>query len=133
MPRASTRSPLDLGRRERQIMEVVYRLGEATVADVLAGLPEPVSYSTVRTMLGKLERKGLLRHAEDGPRYVYRATMPLREARRSVLARVVHNFFAGSAAQTMSALLDLGRGDISQQELDELAALIARLREGEGG
>jgi predicted transcriptional regulator len=132
MPRASTKSPLDLGRRERQIMEIVYRLGEATVGDVLAELPEAVSYSTVRTMLGKLERKGLLRHAEDGPRYVYRATMPLREARRSVLARVVHNFFAGSPAQTVSTLLDLGRGEITPEELDELAAHIARLREGEG-
>lgn len=119
---------LDLGRRERQIMEIVYRRGEATVGDVLEGLEAPPSYSAARTMLGKLEEKGLLIHEVDGPRYVYKPTVPVTEARRSTLRRVVDNLFEGSALEAMTTLLDDSVRELTSDELDEIEALIQRHR-----
>lgn len=119
---------LDLGRRERQIMEAVYRRGGATVGEVREDLAEPPSYSAVRTMLGKLEGKGLLRHEQDGPRYVYLPTVPLEEAAPSALHRLVQGLFGGSTARAVSTLLRVGGDDLSPQELDELAELIERRR-----
>ncbi|MGH9360510.1 MAG: BlaI/MecI/CopY family transcriptional regulator [Thermoanaerobaculia bacterium] len=122
------RDPLDLGRRERQLMEVVYRRGRATVGEVLASLPDPPSYSAVRTMLGKLERKGLLRHVADGARYVYVPTTPKAAAQRTTLRRVVRSLFDGSTSRAVTALLDLRADDLSEEELDALAARIEALR-----
>lgn len=122
---------LDLGRRERQIMEVVYRLGSATVGDVLGELDSPPSYSAVRTMLGKLEEKGLLRHRIDGPRYVYVPIVPVNEARATALERVVNALFGGSTTKAMSALLDQTAADLNDDELGEIERLIRqRRREG---
>ncbi len=122
---------LDLGRRERQIMEAVYRRGAATVNEVLEEIPDPPSYSATRTMLGKLEEKGLLRHEIDGPRYVYRPTVAVSVARRSALRRVVDNLFGGSAVQAMTTLLDESALKVSEEELVELERLIRqRRREG---
>ena len=119
---------LDLSRRERQIMDVVYRLGTAAVSDVQAGMPDPPSYSAVRAMLGKLETKGFLTHEQDGPRYVYKPTLPREEARETALQRMVRTFFDGSAAKAAAAMLDLDTTDLTDAELDELAARIEEAR-----
>ena len=117
-----------LSRRERQIMDVVYRLGRVGVADVVAALPDAPSYNTVRTLMGTLERKGHLAHESDGPRYVYFATTPVEEAGRSALDRVVHAFFGGSATKAAMALLQQEQPP-SEDELAALEALIESARE----
>jgi predicted transcriptional regulator len=122
---------LDLSRRERQIMEAIYRLGSATVSDVMAELPDPPSYSAVRAMLGKLEAKEYLQHRQDGPRYLYLATVPRNEARDSALQRLVRTFFDGSPGKAATALLDMSAGEMSDEELDRLSALIQEAKKGE--
>ena len=116
-----------LSRRERQIMDVVYQRGQAGAAEVLAALPDPPSYSAVRALLRVLEEKGHLRHRREGPRYVFRPTVPREKARRSALARVVRTFFDGSTPAAAAALLDESR--LSPADLDRLQALIARARQ----
>lgn len=119
---------LELGTRERQIMEAVYRLGRATVSEVRAELPDPPSYSAVRTMLGKLEAKGRLGHREDGPRYVYFARVPKEDAQRSTLRRIVSSLFDGSTERAMTALLELDGDGMDEAELERLQAVIEALR-----
>src|SRR5690349_12580974 len=92
-----------LSRRERQIMDVIYRRGQATVAEVLEELPDPPSYSAVRALVRVLEEKGHLRHEERGPRYVFIPTVPREAARRSALKQLVQTFFEGSTEQAMTA------------------------------
>lgn len=121
----------DLGRRERQILDVVYRLGRASVAQVRAELPDPPSYSAVRGMLNLLREKGHVRHVADGLRYVYLPVVAPAEARRSALAHVVQTFFGGSHAEAASALFDLPDGKLSRQQLAELSRLVRQaLKEG---
>lgn len=122
-------SPNQLARRERQIMEIVYRLGQATAADVLAELPDPPSYSAVRAHLRILEDKGHLRHNRDGARYVFSPTVGRDQARRSALAQVVLTFFGGSAEQAVATLLDLSHDQLTDDDLGRLSALIAKARE----
>ena len=126
-----SKAHLDLSRRERQIMEAIYRLGSATVSEVMAELPEPPSYSAVRAMLGKLEAKGYLKHRQEGPRYLYLATVPRREARDSALQRLVRTFFDGSPEKAVTALLDMSAAEMSEEELDRLSALIQEAKKGE--
>jgi predicted transcriptional regulator len=118
----------DLGKRERQIMDAVYRLRRATVAEVLVHLPAPPSYSAVRAMLRILENKGHLRHEQDGPRYVYVPTMPQAQARRSMLRHVVRTFFDGSTEQAVASLLENADTRLSEAELDRLSSLIQQAR-----
>jgi predicted transcriptional regulator len=117
-------APADLGRRERQILDAVYRLGRASVADVRAALPDPPSYSAVRGMLNLLKDKGHVRHESDGLRYVYLPVVEPSEARRSAMAHVVRTFFGGSPAEAASALFDLPDGKISREELAQLSRLV---------
>ncbi len=117
-----------LSRRERQIMEIVYRRGEATAAEIQEEIPEPPSYSTIRALLRVLVDKQHLQHREDGPRYVYSPTVSRQKARAGALAQLVNTFFDGSAAQVVSALLGSSRGKLSKAELDELSALITSAR-----
>jgi predicted transcriptional regulator len=124
-------SPHQLGRRERQIMDAVYRLGHATAADVLAALPDPPSYSAVRAMLRILEEKGHLRHEQDGPRYVYRPAADAGEVGRSAVKHLLSTFFNGSAAQAVAAILGETRDGLSDAELDRLSRLIDEARAGE--
>ena len=114
----------EFSRRERQIMDAVYRLGEATVSDVLAEIADPPSYSSVRALLRVLVDKGHLQHREDGPRYVFMPTVAREKARVGALKQVVNTFFDGSAAQAVSALLGASSRKLSAKELDELSALI---------
>ena len=122
---------LALGRRERQIMDVVYRLGRASCAEVLGQLPDPPSYSAVRGMLRLLEEKGYLRHEEDGPRYVYLPMLPREDASRSALQHLVRTFFGGSRTRLMAALLDIPDTELSDEQLEELARLADHAR-GQG-
>lgn len=100
------KSPRDLGARERQIMDVVFQLGEASVSDVLEKLPDPPSYSAVRTMIRLLESKGFLRHRREGTKYVYRPTQSRDSARRTALRHLLQTFFGGSAPDAVAAMLD---------------------------
>ena len=114
----------DLSRRERQILDILYRHGRATAAEVQAALPEPPSYSAVRALLRILEDKGHVRHEQDGPRYVYLPTVARDNAKRSALRHILQTFFDGSAEQAISALLDESSAKLSSAELDRLARLI---------
>lgn len=118
----------DLSRRERQIMDVIYRRGSATAAEITEGLPDPPTSTAVRTMLRILEDKGHLKHDQDGLRYVYRAVIDREQAREAVITHVVRTFFGGSAKQAMATLLDRSGAELTDAELAGLAALIAKLR-----
>lgn len=121
--------PLDVGRRERQIIHTVYRLGKATVADVLQELPDPPSYSAVRAMLGKLTAKGHLTQEEDGPRYVYKPAVPAERARRTALRQLVDTFFSGSVDQAVVALVKLEDAKLDEAGLDALAKRVRAARQ----
>jgi BlaI family penicillinase repressor len=114
----------DLSRRERQILDILYKNGRATAAEVQAALPEPPSYSAVRALLRILEDKGHVRHEQDGPRYIYLPTVARDNAKRSALRHILQTFFDGSAEQAISALLDESSAKLSSAELDRLARLI---------
>ena len=120
-----------LGRRERQIVEVLYRLGRASVAEVLAELSDPPSYSAVRGMLALLEDKGHVRHKREGMRYIYTPAVAAAKARQSALRQLVSTFFEGSPMAAAAALLEMSDEELSADERDQLSALIAR-REREG-
>jgi predicted transcriptional regulator len=117
-----------LSRRERQIMDIVYRHGEATAAQILADLSDPPSYSAIRALLRILVDKDHLQHREVGPRYVYSPTLPRQTARARALAQVVTTFFDGSALKAASALLGSSQRKMTKSELDELSALIDAAR-----
>src|SRR3954462_6895681 len=119
---------LDLSRRERQIIDILYANGRATAAEVQALLPDPPSYSAVRAMLRILEDKGHVRHQQDGPRYIYLPTLARDNAKRSALRHILQTFFDGSAEQAISALLDGSTGRFSLAELDRLARMIDTAR-----
>jgi len=121
--------PHRLSRRERQIMEIVYRLGEATAAQILEQIEDPPSYSAIRALLRILVDKQHLQHRADGPRYVYAPIVSRNKARSAALAGVVDNFFEGSAARAAAALLGSVHGKkLTKTELDELSALIDSAR-----
>jgi BlaI family penicillinase repressor len=117
-----------LSRRERQIMDILYRRGKATAGEVMGELPGDPSYSTVRSQLRVLEEKGHVRHEEQGLRYIYVPAVPRRAARRSALRHVVDTFFDGSAEKTVAALLGGETARLSDDELDRISELIARAR-----
>jgi BlaI family transcriptional regulator, penicillinase repressor len=117
-----------LSRRERQIMDIVYRQGEATAAQILADMSDPPSYSAIRALLRILVDKKHLQHREEGPRYVYSPTVPRQTARARALAQVVNTFFDGSALKAASALLGSSQRKPTKAELDELRTLIDAAR-----
>jgi BlaI family penicillinase repressor len=118
--------PNTFTRRERQIMDVLYKLERATVADVLSKLTGKPNYSTVRAQLRVLEEKGHVRHEEHGLRYVYVPTVPREIARRSALRHLVETFFDGSAEKLVAALLGGEISRISAEEMDRLASLVPK-------
>jgi BlaI family penicillinase repressor len=128
MTRKPKRKPNALSRRERQIMDILYKLERASVGQVLAELTDKPSYSTVRAQLGVLEEKGHVRHEEHGLRYVYAPAVPREVARRSALRHLVETFFDGSTEKVVAALLGGEVARITPEELDRLARLISKGR-----
>lgn len=125
---ARSNSPLDLGKRERQIVETVYRLGEASVAQVRSALADPPSYSAVRAILNTLVTKSVLAVRQDGKRYLYRPTTSHKSAGRSALRRLLNTFFEGRPAGAVAALLDVSAGSLTADELDQMRRLIDEAR-----
>lgn len=117
-----------LTRREREIMDIVYRLGRASAQEVLDNLAEPPSYSSVRALLRLLEERGHVKHVEEGARYIYLPAVSRGEARRKALAHVVSTFFGGSTEQAVLTLLESSRSKLSGDELDRLAEMVERAR-----
>ena len=117
-----------LTRRERQIMDVLFRRGRATASQVRQELPGHPSYSTVRTQLRVLEEKGHVRHEEEGPRYVYIPSIARHAARKSALRHLVNTFFEGSIEKVVAALLGGDTARLTDEELDRLATLVAKAR-----
>ena len=126
MPKTSPTD--DLSRRERQVMEILHRRRESTVAEIMADLPDPPSYSAVRSILRILSEKKLIEYKEDGPRYVYSPAAPTEETRDDVLEHVVRTYFGGSTEQAVTALLRMSDADISDGEVDRLRDKIRRAR-----
>ena len=122
------RSYLNLSKRERQIMDILYRQGQASAAEVQANLPDPPSYSAVRATLRILEEKGHVQHHQDGPRYVFRPAVARDKATRSAIRHLVRTFFNGSAEQAVTTLLDESTSKLTTEELDRLAGLIDEAR-----
>jgi len=121
--------PESLGRRERQILEAVYRRGAASVSDVLAELPDPPTYSAVRTFLRILEEKGHITHTQDGAKYVYHPTQPRKPVAREALFKLMETFFGGRPEQIVSTLVTDEERKLSHEELDRLSAMIAEARQ----
>jgi BlaI family penicillinase repressor len=120
-----------LSRRERQIMDILYRLGSATAAEVKENIPDAPSYSAVRALLRILEDKGHIKHAYDGPRYVYAPIVSRPVAQKSALKQIVKTFFDGSTSNAVAALLDMSAKDLSDSELEKLAEIVEQAkREG---
>ena len=122
---------INLSRRERQIMDIIYQLAEVTAQEVLERLPDPPSYSAVRAMLRKLEEKGHIMHREDGARYVYFPVVDHEQASRNAILRLIKTFYDGSAVQAVNALLGMSVNDISREELEEIETMIAAAKKKE--
>ncbi|HEY0241363.1 MAG TPA: BlaI/MecI/CopY family transcriptional regulator [Gemmatimonadaceae bacterium] len=120
-----------LSRRERQIMDVLYRMGSATAAEVQDNIPEAPSYSAVRALLRILVDKGHIRHSYDGPRYVYSPIVSRPVAQKSALRQLVKTFFDGSTSNAVAALLDMSGKDLSDAELDRLAKIVEQAKQEE--
>lgn len=117
-----------LSRRERQIMDVLYRRGSATAAEILGEMPDAPSNSAVRAMLRVLEEKGHVRHKAEDLRYVYKPVVPREKARKSAIAHLIQTFFDGSAEQAVAALLDESAKDLKPEDLDRLTSLIEKAK-----
>jgi BlaI family penicillinase repressor len=128
MPAAPHAPHLHLSRRERQIMDALYRLGRASASEIHRALPDPPSYSAVRALLRILEGKGHVRHEIGALRYVYLPTVGRERARRSALRHLVDTFFDGSPERAVAALLDASAAELSADQLDRLAARIEQAR-----
>jgi predicted transcriptional regulator len=120
--------PETLSRREREMMNIIFRQGRATASEVMEGMADPPSYSAVRATLRVLEQKGHVRHQHDGARYVYTPTVNRDKARQSALDQVLTTFFDGSAASVVATLLERSKDKMSAEELDRLSALIDEAR-----
>jgi predicted transcriptional regulator len=123
----------DLGRRERQIMDILFRRGQATAAEVLADLADPPSYSAVRGMLRLLEEKGHVSHEWSGPRHLFRATRDLGDVQRSAARHLLRTFFNNSMESAVAAMLGAGEKPPTAEELQRLGLLIEQARRRKGG
>ena len=121
--------PSALSRRESQVMDILHRRSGATVAEIMADLPDPPTYSAVRSVLRILGEKALIKHREDGPRYIYYPAQSTETAREDVLAHVVRTYFGDSPEQAMTALLRMSDADMSDADVKRLRAIIGRARQ----
>ncbi len=122
-----------LSKRERQIIETIYRLGKATVAEVLKEIPNPPSYSAVRATLNILETKGFLTHKKVGLKYVYSPLIPHSKARQTVVRQLLQTYFNGSVEDAVAALIQSDRKKLSDEDFDKLVDLIEKAKQEEGG
>lgn len=113
-----------ISRRERQVMDILFRLGKATAEEVLNELPDPPSYSAVRALLATLEAKELVKHAKESRRYVYQPTVPEKKAKRTALRQLISTFFEGSPEKLVASLLDPQDQKLSQEEIERIRQLI---------
>lgn len=120
----------ELTRRERQVMNILHRRGASTVTEIMDELPDPPTYSAVRSILRILGEKDLVRHREDGPRYIYEPAESTERVRESALEHVVDTYFAGSTEQAVTALLRLADTDLSEAEIKRLREKIRGARQG---
>ncbi|MGE0399032.1 MAG: BlaI/MecI/CopY family transcriptional regulator [Kofleriaceae bacterium] len=121
-------SPATLTRREREIMDILYRRGRATAAEVLEDMADPPTYSAVRALLRILEDEGHIKHVQDGPRYIYMPAVARSDARKSALSHVVATFFDGSIEQAVATLVESSKTKLSKDELERLAQLIDKAK-----
>lgn len=122
------KDPLNLSKRERQIMNIVYQRGKASALEILDALPDPPSYSAVRGMLRVLGEKGLVKHSLKGKRNIYRPTVSADSAGRSAMQNLVKTFFGGSPEKAVTTLLDLSKESLSDEALDRLSQMIVEAR-----
>jgi BlaI family penicillinase repressor len=120
--------PTALSRRERQVMDILYRRGEATVAEVMADLPDPPTYSAVRSILRILMEKEMISHREDGPRYVYLPAVNTDRAADDAMKHVIRTFFDGSAQQAVAAVLRMSDAKLTDEEVAALSEKISKAR-----
>lgn len=113
-----------LSRRERQVMDILFRLGKATAQEVLDELPDPPSYSAVRALLVTLETKGLVKHSKESRRYVYSPSVPEKRAKRSALKQLLSTFFDGRPEKLVASLLDPDDQQLSREEIERIRSLI---------
>ncbi len=125
---SQSRNDPPLGHRERQIMDAVFRLGEASVGDVLKALADPPTYSTVRKMMSLLEQKGLLKHRREGTKYIYQPLKSREVASRSAVKHLLATFFSGSATDAVNAILDVSSDDLDKGDFDRLRKMINQAR-----
>lgn len=118
----------NLSRRERQIMDIIYKRAQATAMEIMENLPDPPGYSAVRAMLRLLEEKGYLKHQQDGLRYVYLPTVSREKARQSALKQMLQTFFDDSTEDAVATLLDISKSKLSKADLDRLSKLIDEAR-----
>ena len=118
----------NLSRRERQIMDIVYVMGKVSVAQVLERIPNPPSYSAIRALLKVLEKKGHLKHKQEGPRYIYFPTLPREKARQNALKHIMQTFFDDSTEDVVAALLNISEGSLSEIDYKRLSELIKKAR-----
>lgn len=130
---SSTNQPLhtQLSRRESQIMDVIYQLGEASVADVVERMPDDPSYNTVRNTLGILEEKGYVTHQKKGRCYIYSPTLPAQKAKRSAMQHMLKTFFSDSPSKAILALLNMSDSELSEEELQEISSWIDEAKRGD--
>ena len=124
----SKKSLTSLSRRERQIMDIIFKTGKATVTDVRKLLPDPPSYSAVRALMNILEKKGYLKHKVSGPKYVYYPTLSQDKAKHSALRHIMKTFFEDSTESVVAALLDISGSELTDEELDRLSRLIEQAK-----
>ncbi|MGB8952820.1 MAG: BlaI/MecI/CopY family transcriptional regulator [Candidatus Aminicenantales bacterium] len=123
-----TQKSLSLSRRERQIMDIIYEMKEATSLQILERLPSPPSYSAVRALLRILENKGHLAHRQDGPRYIYTPLLTKEKARRNALKHLLKTFFDNSIENVVAAILDISEDNLSESDYRRLMELIQKAR-----
>jgi predicted transcriptional regulator len=119
----------DLSRRERQIMEALYRLGKASAIEIRDAMPSPPTYTAVRTHLALLTDKGIIRHERQGAKHIYEPVVPRDEMAKNVISGVIENFFGGSVERVVATLIEPGTADLSDEQLDRLSKLIQQARE----